>query len=37
MKMFNVADFIKIGLIAFVFLFIANKALTKFGLGQYTV
>lgn len=32
---FNVADFIKIGVIAFLFVFIANRVLEKSGLGQF--
>lgn len=32
---FNVADFIKIGVIAFVFIFAANHILAKAGLEQF--
>jgi len=32
---FNLADFIKIGVLAFVFVFLANRALTMAGLAQY--
>jgi hypothetical protein len=35
-KIFNVADFIKIGVIAFAFIFIANYALKRAGLSQFT-
>ncbi len=35
-KLFNVADFLKIGVIAFLFIFLANMALKKAGLSQYT-
>lgn len=31
----NVADFIKIGLIAFVFVFAVNYGLTRLGLDQF--
>jgi hypothetical protein len=31
----NVGDFIKIGLIAYAFIFAANYALTKAGLDQF--
>lgn len=31
----NVGDFIKIGVIAFLFIFAANYALTKAGLDQF--
>lgn len=34
-KIVNVADFIKIGVIAFVFIFAANYILTKAGLEQF--
>lgn len=34
---FNVADFLKIGVLAFVFIFIANRVLDKTGLGQFRV
>lgn len=32
---FNVADFLKIGVMAFVFVFVANRVLDKTGLGQF--
>lgn len=32
----NVADFIKIGLIAFAFIWLANKGLKMAGLAAYT-
>lgn len=32
----NVADFVKIGIIAFVFIFAANYALRKTGFEQFT-
>ena len=32
---FNVADFLKIGILAFVFIFIANRVLDKTGLGAF--
>lgn len=35
MKFMNPGDFVKIGLIAFLFVFLANRALTKFGLGGF--
>lgn len=35
MKLFNVADFVKVGLMAFVFIWLANKALTSAGLSQF--
>jgi hypothetical protein len=31
----NVADFLKIGILAFVFVFVANRILEKTGLGQF--
>jgi len=33
----NVSDFIKVGLIAFLFIWAANYALTKAGLDQFKV
>lgn len=33
----NVGDFIKIGLIAFVFIWAANKGLKAAGMGAYAV
>ena len=35
MKLFNVADFVKIGVIAFAFIWLANKALDKAGMSQF--
>lgn len=32
---FNVADFLKIGVLAFIFVFAANRVLTKAGLEQF--
>lgn len=32
---FNVADFLKIGIMAFVFVFIVNRVLAHTGLEQY--
>lgn len=32
---FNVSDFLKIGVMAFVFIFAANWVLTKTGLDQF--
>jgi hypothetical protein len=34
-KIFNPADFVKIGVYAFAFIFIANRALDKFGMSQF--
>lgn len=31
----NVADFLKIGILAFLFVWLANRALTAAGLAQY--
>jgi len=33
--MFNVADFLKIGVMAFVFVYLANRILTASGLEQF--
>lgn len=33
--LFNVADFLKIGVMAFVFVFLANRVLTASGLEQF--
>lgn len=33
--MFNVADFLKVGIMAFVFIYIANRALTAGGFEQF--
>lgn len=35
MAMFNVADFVKIGVLAFIFIFIVNRGLDKMGLGAF--
>ncbi len=35
MKMVNVVDFLKIGVMAFVFIHIVNKGLDSMGLAQY--
>ena len=32
----NVGDFIKVGLMAFIFIWGANKVMTTFGLPQFT-
>jgi len=32
---FNVADFLKIGIMAFVFVFVANRILAASGLEQF--
>ena len=32
---FNLADFLKIGILAFVFVFVANRVLEKTGLGAF--
>lgn len=37
MPMLNVADFVKIGLMAFIFIWLANRALSKVGMDQYKV
>ena len=34
---FNVADFVKIGVLAMIFIWLANKGLRKMGLDQLTV
>lgn len=34
-EIFNVADFLKIGIMAFVFIFIANRILARTGLEAY--
>lgn len=34
-KIVNVADFIKVGLMAYAFIWIANRGLDKVGLGQF--
>lgn len=34
-SLFNPADFVKIGIMAFVFIWAANKALDKVGLSQF--
>ena len=34
-KIFNVADFVKIGVLAFVFIWLVNRGLTKAGLSQF--
>ena len=33
----NVADFVKIGVIAFVFIWLVNKGLAKIGAQQYGI
>jgi hypothetical protein len=33
----NVADFLKIAVIAYVFIFIVNKGLAKIGASQYGI
>lgn len=33
----NVADFIKIGVIAYVFIWLVNKGLAKIGASQYGI
>jgi len=35
MKMVNVADFVKIGIMAYAFIWIANRGLDKVGLSQF--
>lgn len=32
---FNLVDFLKIGVLAFVFIFLVNRVLTASGLAQY--
>lgn len=32
---FNVADFLKIGVLAFIFVFAANRILAKAGLSEF--
>lgn len=34
-EIFNLADFLKIGVMAFVFIFIANRVLARTGLDAY--
>ena len=34
-KLFNVGDFVAIGLLAFIFIWAANWGLKKAGMGQY--
>lgn len=31
----NVADFVKVGILAFIFIFFANKILDKFNLSEF--
>lgn len=33
----NIPDFIKIGLMAYAFIWLANRALSKVGMDQYRV
>lgn len=33
----NIADFVKIGVIAFVFIWLVNKSLAKIGAEQYGI
>lgn len=33
--MLNVADFVKVGVMAFIFIWLANRALSKVGMEQY--
>lgn len=35
MKMLNFGDFVKIGVMAYAFIWIANRGLDKVGLGQF--
>lgn len=35
MPMLNVADFVKVGVMAFIFIWLANRALSKVGMEQY--
>lgn len=34
---FNVADFVKIGIITLLFVFLANYGLSKVGMNQFSV
>ena len=34
-KIFNVADFVKIGVLAFVFIWLVNRGLDKAGLSNF--
>lgn len=34
-KIVNVSDFLKVGVMAFLFIFLANRTLTMAGLAQY--
>lgn len=34
-KILNIPDFLKVGVMAFIFITLANKALTKAGLERY--
>lgn len=34
-KIVNVSDFIKVGVMAFLFIFLINRVLTMAGLSQY--
>lgn len=35
MKMVNVIDFVKIGVMAYAFIWVANRTLDKVGLSQF--
>jgi hypothetical protein len=35
-ELLNLPDFVKIGLMAFIFIWLANYGLTAAGLGNYT-
>jgi hypothetical protein len=35
MKMVNVADFVKVGVMAYAFIWLANRGLDKTGLSQF--
>lgn len=35
MQLLNVADFVKVGLMAYAFIWLANRGLDKVGLAQF--
>lgn len=35
MKLVNVADFVKIGVMAYAFVWLANRTLDRVGMGQF--